>query len=153
MNGHVLMGGDRVCRVAFFPRRGRKAGLTALKRVITCLFLCGGVIAAFPPSEAWAGPPTSVTSLSATASSSAAGALSTWTVGFTTSSSGALEGSAGSTITVTLPTGTTLGSFTGGPVTDVTTDQTVGYPMARLYPCSVVSGTTLTCPRSTTDTR
>jgi hypothetical protein len=89
---------------------------------------------------------TSVTSLSATPSSSAAGALSTWTIGFTTSSSGALEGSAGSTITVTLPTGTILGSFTGGTVTDVTTGQIVNYPYYYYYDCTVVSGTTVSCP-------
>src|ERR1700689_2634533 len=137
MNGHVLMGGERNCRMAFFPRGGRKAGVTALKRVITCPFPWGGVIAGFPPSEAWAGPPTSVTSLSATPSSSAAGALSTWTIGFTTSSSGALEGSAGSTITVTLPTGTNMGSFAGGTVTDTTAGHTVGFN------CTVMSGTTV----------
>jgi hypothetical protein len=68
-----------------------------------------------------------------------AGAITTWTIGFTTSSSGDLEGTAGSTITVTLPAGTSMGSFTGGDVADSTTDQTVG---SR---CTVTGGTTVSC--------
>jgi hypothetical protein len=41
-------------------------------------------------------------------------------------------------VTLTLPPGTTFGSFTGGWVTDTTADEST-------YNCSVVSGTTVSC--------
>lgn len=68
--------------------------------------------------------------------SSAARALTTYQVGFTTSSTGGLDGNAGSTITITLPAGTGLNSFSGGPI-DVGAN-TVGY-------CNPAGGTTVVC--------
>ena len=53
-----------------------------------------------------------VANLSVSPSSTAASATTDWTVGFTTSSSGAPP-YPGSTVTVTLPTGTTFGSYEG----------------------------------------
>jgi hypothetical protein len=79
-----------------------------------------------------------VTGLSIVLASSAASATTNWTVGFTTSTTGALA-YPGSTITIGLPSGTTLGSFDGGSVTDTTTGQTVSNS------CSNTSGTTVTC--------
>jgi len=48
------------------------------------------------------------------APTAAAGALTTYVVQFTTSASGGLSGHAGDTITVTLPSGTSLAAFHGG---------------------------------------
>jgi hypothetical protein len=79
----------------------------------------------------------SVHGLSATPASTAAGVLTNWTFGFTSSSTGQLA-PWGATVTLTLPTGTSLGSFTGGLVTDTTNG-------AEFANCSVVSGTTVSC--------
>ncbi len=81
----------------------------------------------------------SVTGVTASETSTAAGAQVTWQVGFTASSTGTLEGTAGSTITVTLPPGTTFGSYTGGITVDTTTVNNIDYG------CVVSSGTTLSC--------
>jgi len=80
-----------------------------------------------------------VTGVTASETSTAAGAQATWQVGFTASSTGALEGSAGSTMTVTLPAGTTFGSYSGGITYDDTTGNNIDYG------CVVGSGTTLSC--------
>jgi hypothetical protein len=79
-----------------------------------------------------------VANLSATPASTAASATTDWTIGFTTSSTGALP-YPDSTVTVTFPTGTTLGSFQGGTVTDTTT----GDPLSD--DCSDAGGTTVVC--------
>ena len=80
-----------------------------------------------------------VSGLTVVPSSTAAGAQTTWTANFTTSATGALEYSADSAVTITLPTGTTFASFQGGTVTDTTT----GDPLSDS--CSNTSGTTVTC--------
>ncbi len=89
--------------------------------------------------QAWAGSGTSVTNVSVSSTSTAAGALANWTIGFTTSNTGALA-YPGSSVTVTLPTGTTFGSYEGGSVTDTTT----GDPLV-VSGCSNTSGTTVVC--------
>jgi hypothetical protein len=81
-----------------------------------------------------------VTGLTATETSTAVGAQVAWTVGFTASSTGTLVGSAGSTVTVTLPAGTTFGSYNGGYLTDTTTGDYLDYG------CTLAGGTSLTCP-------
>ena len=58
--------------------------------------------------------------------SAAAGARTTYKVSFTTSSTGALSGAAGSTITITFPSGTGLGNLSNDFVTDTTSGQRVG---------------------------
>jgi len=80
-----------------------------------------------------------VTGLSAPPSSVAAGALTAWTFGFTTSATGTLSEAAGSAINVTFPPGTTFPDFQGGTVYDNTTSTTVGY-------CTTSTGTGVTCP-------
>jgi hypothetical protein len=80
-----------------------------------------------------------VTGVTATETSTAAGAQVTWMVGFTASSTGSLEGTAGSTITVTLPTGTTFGAYTGGITYDSTSGNNVDYG------CTHGAGTSLSC--------
>jgi hypothetical protein len=68
--------------------------------------------------------------------SSAAGGLTSYVVTFTTSSTGALGQTQGSSVTLTLPTGTGLGSFQGGTLYDGSTQ--IGY-------CNQGSSTTVTC--------
>ena len=79
-----------------------------------------------------------VSGLTVTPLTTAAAAQADWTIGFTTSSSGALE-YPDSTVTVTLPAGTALGSFNGATLTDTTS----GNPLSNS--CSNGSGTTVTC--------
>ena len=79
-----------------------------------------------------------VTNLSVAATSAVVGATANWTIGFTTSSTGALP-YPGASITLTLPTGTTFGAYQGGTVTDTTT----GNPLSSN--CSNTSGTVVTC--------
>ena len=79
-----------------------------------------------------------VSGLSVTPASTAAGAITNWTIGFTASSTGALD-YPGATITVKLPTGTTFNSFEGATVTDTTTANGLSDD------CEVTSGTTMTC--------
>ena len=68
--------------------------------------------------------------------SAAAGALTTYQVGFQTSASGGLSGNAGSTITIVLPAGTGLDNLASTPVM-VGANQVGG--------CFVDTGTTITC--------
>jgi hypothetical protein len=89
---------------------------------------------------AWAGPPTSVTGVTASLTSAAAGAQVNWTVGFTVSATGGLPGNNSSTVSVTLPTGSSVGSPSSDVVTDTTTGQSVSYGY-----CGNPSGTTVTC--------
>ena len=77
--------------------------------------------------------------MTATETSTAASAQVAWTVGFTASSTGALEGTANSTVTVTLPAGTTFASYNGGYMTDTTTGNYLDYG------CTLAGGTSLTC--------
>ena len=91
-------------------------------------------------SVASAGSPTSVTGLAATLTSSATGAVGNWTVGFTVSATGGLPGTNASTVSVTLPTGSSVGSPSSDVVTDTTTGQSVSYGY-----CGNPSGTTVTC--------
>ena len=90
-------------------------------------------------TTAWAGSPTSVTAVTASLTSPAAGAEVNWTVGFTTSSSGALAGS-GSSVTVSLPAGASLGPSGSDAVTDTTSGQNLAND------CGNVTSTTVTCP-------
>ncbi len=58
--------------------------------------------------------------------SSAAGALTDYTVAFKTSATGALSGAAGSSITIVLPSGTEFAGSIDGVITDTTTHQSAG---------------------------
>jgi hypothetical protein len=80
-----------------------------------------------------------VTGVTATETSTAASAQVAWTVGFTASSTGTMEGTAGSAVTVTLPAGTTFASYNGGYMTDITTGNYLNYG------CTLAGGTSLTC--------
>jgi hypothetical protein len=75
--------------------------------------------------------------------SSAAGALTDYTVAFKTSSTGELSGAAGSTITIEFPSGTELEASVSGVVTDTTTRQQVGGGSCSVYVSAV---TEVTCP-------
>ncbi len=75
--------------------------------------------------------------VSDTPPSPAAGALTTYLVGFTTSASGGLSGDASSQITIVLPAGTGVSSLTGF-VTETGSTQRFGN-------CNVSSGTTVIC--------
>jgi hypothetical protein len=86
---------------------------------------------------------TQVTQPSVANNPSGAGVSATYSVTFTTSSSGALSGTAGSQVTIVFPAGSGLGSLSGSSVTDQTSGQQVGS-------CNVASGTTVTCPISAT---
>jgi hypothetical protein len=77
-----------------------------------------------------------------TSPSAAAGALTNYTITFTTSETGALSSSAASQITIVFPAGTGLGSLSNSAVTDDTSSLQVGY-------CNA-SGTTATCTISAT---
>ena len=72
------------------------------------------------------------------APSAAAGALTRYVLGFNVSATGGLSGEAGSTITVSLPFGTTSAGWQGGTVRNVTTNTDVGT-------CPQPSGLTTTC--------
>ncbi len=61
-----------------------------------------------------AAQPVSGVGVTVTPPTSAAGGLTTYGVTFTTSSTGALDGNAGSTVTIALPANTGLGSFNDG---------------------------------------
>ena len=97
-----------------------------------------GAVVVLSPVDAGASNPTAITGLSVVPSSTASKAVSTWNVGFTTSSSGALAAGSG-TVTVALPSTVSLGSFDGGIVTDTTAGQQVGNS------CNISTGTTLSC--------
>ena len=116
----------------------RKAtGLRAtLFRILACSSVLAAALTGLAASEASAGPPTSVSNVSVSPTSTAAGATTNWTIGFTTSSTGALA-YPGASVTVALPAGVSLGSFQGGSVTDTTT----GNPLSN----SCSGGTTMTC--------
>jgi hypothetical protein len=87
--------------------------------------------------------PQAVTNLSVLPTSKAAGRTTNWRIGLTTSSTGAMA-YPGGTVSVTLPTGTTFGSFDGGTVTDTTTGKKVSGNRSN-GPCTSTSGTTVTC--------
>ncbi len=86
---------------------------------------------------ATAGASTGVSNLTVAIASpsSAAGALTTYKVGFKTSASGALSGSAGDTIKIVLPAGTGVTNLTGSVSVGATQ---IGF-------CFTASGTTATC--------
>jgi hypothetical protein len=119
--------------------RGRRSGSV---RGRTRLLLSGSVLAlavtGISAGPAFAGPPTSVTGVSAALTTTAAGGEANWTVGFTVSASGAMPGT-GSSVTVNLPTGSSPGPTGGDMVTDVTSGQTL-----TAANC-VNSGTSVTC--------
>jgi hypothetical protein len=79
-----------------------------------------------------------VTGVTAALSNSSPGALATYTVGFTTSSTGALSATANSQITIAFAAGTGFTGLTNRTVTDTTTGVVVGG-------CFSPSGTTITC--------
>src|ERR1700733_4562691 len=70
--------------------------------------------------------------------SAGAGALTSYTVQFATSSTGGLANAAGSKITITLPSGTGTSNFLNGSVSDVTTSQN------NIGSCGA-NGLTITC--------
>ncbi len=74
--------------------------------------------------------------------SSAAGALTDYTVAFKTSATGELSEAAGSSITIELPSGTEFEGGVYGVVTDTTTRQSVGGSCSVL----VSAVTEVTCP-------
>jgi PKD repeat protein len=80
----------------------------------------------------------SVSGLAVTPSSTATGATVSDTVGFTTSSTGALGDTPNSSVTVTLPVGTGLGGFQSGTLVDVTRGTSVGS-------CAPTTGVTVVC--------
>jgi hypothetical protein len=82
-----------------------------------------------------------VTGVSVALVSTAANAETTWTVGFTVSSTGGLDSVADSTITLVLPTGTSFPSGNYSQVADTTTNQLVS-----AYACTPVTGSTVACP-------
>ena len=97
-----------------------------------------------PPAQALPAravtPASAVSGLTVTnAPTTAAGGLSTYTLSFKTSTSGALSGTTGSTITIDLPTGTGLAFLIGATLDDGT--NTIGYcnaattspPVAECY--------------------
>ena len=74
---------------------------------------------------------------------SAAGGLTTYAVSFTTSSTGALDGTAGSTVTIALPANTGLGSFNYGSTSPLDVGST---PVGYCDPTDTSAGTpTVTC--------
>ena len=72
-----------------------------------------------------AGHPVSTPAVTVT-TSPAVGARAGYTVAFTTSATGGLSRSAGSTVTIVFPAGTGLGSLTSANLADITTGQRVG---------------------------
>ena len=70
--------------------------------------------------------------------SAGAGARTTYTITFATSSTGGLASPAGSQITITLPSGTSTSAFASGIVSDTTTDQ------QNVGDCGA-TGLTITC--------
>ena len=81
---------------------------------------------------------------------SAAGGLTTYVVSFTTSSTGALDGNAGSTVTIALPANTGLGSFHDGGTSTLDVGGTqVGYCDAT---DTSASTPTVTCYSTSGDT-
>ena len=106
--------------------------------MVVCSSIVVAAITGLAANQASAGSPTSVTNLSVAVASTAVSATTDWTIGFTTSSTGALP-YPGSSVTLVLPAGTTFGSFDGGSVTDTTTGNSLGGD------CENTSGTTVTC--------
>jgi predicted lactoylglutathione lyase len=106
-------------------------------------------VGAFPAS-AGVHPLTSVSGVTASISppSSAAGAVTTYTVGFTTSASGALSQSAGDSITVTVPSGSNVDTMVNTAV-DVGGNQVgaCGAATTTVASCGLFSGETI--PAST----
>jgi hypothetical protein len=87
------------------------------------LFLAG---VAFP-AVSGAAVDSSVSTPAVTVTTSpAAGARAGYTVAFTTSATGGLSGSAGSTVTIAFPAGTGLSTLSSAALTDTTTGQVVG---------------------------
>ena len=81
---------------------------------------------------------------------SAAGGLTTYAVSFTTSSTGALDGTTGSTVTIALPANTGLGSFNYGSTSPLDVGST---PVGYCDPTDTSAGTpTVTCYVSSGDT-
>ena len=75
---------------------------------------------------------------------SAAGALTTYKLGFTTSVSGGMAGDTGSVMTITLPAGTSLANFTNGKVMVGTNE--LGFctdPTTTTATCFLFSGNTI----------
>jgi hypothetical protein len=89
-----------------------------------------------PVPSAGASTAVSNVTVAVTPPSSAANALTTYNIGFKTSASGALSGSAGDTITIVLPTGTGLSNLTSSPVK-------VG--ATQVAACYLSTGTTVSC--------
>jgi trimeric autotransporter adhesin len=108
-----------------------------LTRVIICSSMLAASLSGLISSQAGADSPTSVTNLTASVLSPAAGATTDWTIGFTTSSTGVLV-AGNSAITVTLPAGT-IDQFANGRVTDTT----LGSRITTF--CAYTTGTTVTC--------
>ena len=81
-----------------------------------------------PTYTVTAAQPVSGVGVTVTPPTSAAGGLTTYMVTFTTSSTGALDGNAGSTVTIALPANTGLGSFNNGNTSSLDVGATqVGY--------------------------
>lgn len=103
----------------------------------------GGMWAA---GTADAAPLTSVSKVTVAVGSPSpsANALTTYVVGFKTSSSGTLSGNAGATITVTLPAGTGLAKLIGSTVYAGTTDVGECFATtATVVTCSIYGGDTI----------
>ena len=97
-------------------------------------------------------PPQPVSGVTVGVSSptSAAGGLTTYVVSFTTSSTGALDGTTGSTVTIALPANTGLDSFNNGGYSSLSSGGSpIGYCDAT---DTTVSTPTVTCSLSSGDT-
>ena len=81
-----------------------------------------------PTYTVTAAQPVSGVGVTITPPTSAAGGLTTYQVTFTTSSTGALDGDAGSTVTIALPANTGLSSFNNGNASSLDVGATqIGY--------------------------
>ena len=111
-----------------------------LLRILACSSLVAVATIDLIPNPAGARPLTVVTAVTVTPTSTAVGAQVNWTVGLT--ATGAMPYGSDDTVTVTLPTGSTFGSFNNyvaSTVTDTTTVQNLSNS------CTVTSGTTVSC--------
>jgi hypothetical protein len=126
LGGSQMVGRMRATRpqgAAHGARLGRRAGSGLGALVFAAALLVAGV--AFPAVSS-AAPASSVSTPAVTVTTSpAAGARAGYTVAFTTSATGGLSGSTGSTVTIVFPAGTGLSTLSSANLKDTTTGQFV----------------------------
>lgn len=109
---------------AMATRTSRSGRIAAATRVLlTGVAVVGVAIATAVPAGAARTSAVSNVTVSNAAPSAAAGVVTTYVVHLKTSGSGALSGTAGDTITVTLPAGTTTDDFHSGALLDGATQS------------------------------